>query len=346
MTTLVESEPSNNEVVVTMTNDDGNDDTPTTTNTTTKWEEYLLNNRRQLPYVMKEHLQWVYEKTNQFDDEKLLEWPPTMQQIKDRLTKGRSSIAQKQKQQAGTNTTKEQFVSTKEIFLRKPTVLPVKNPLREDEMKEILFYNQDDANTNNANGIVMTEEQLERLCEAVQGYHPGAMKGPLENWLFDSFLSSAEQIIPNLFLGGVSTAHNKIKLVDTLKIKNVLCVGGTALAFGETKYEPPFPNDVAYKVIDVDDTEKTADADALGNCFPDAVSFIEACLVNKKERILVHCMAGASRSTSVICSYLIWKFHIAVDDALMLVRSARPIATPNAAFVEQLEKWYDKQVVQ
>jgi len=218
-------------------------------------------------------------------------------------------------------------------------MLPIQNPLREERLKHILSKNIDAENF-----VVMTEEELDHLCEAVQGYHPGAIKAPLENWLFDSFLSSAEEIIPNLWLGGVVTAHDRKKVIGELNVSRVLCVGGRALAFGQDQYHPPFPDDLTYKVIDVDDTEKTADADALGNCFPEAVSFIEESMTGETNangsRILVHCMAGASRSASVVCAFLIWKYKMSVEDALKLVRSARPIATPNAAFIVQLERWH------
>ena len=94
----------------------------------------------------------------------------------------------------------------------------------------------------------------------------------------------------------------------------------------------------------MDDTEKAADVDVLGQCFPEAVAFIEDCLVTKQTPLLVHCMAGASRSASVVCAYLILKYNLTVKEALELVRSARPIATPNAAFVAQLEEWHKKTI--
>jgi dual specificity phosphatase 12 len=351
MTTSLESITDDTDVVVAMgtTVDEtksnakhSQDTVPRTENEQQKqqeqWKIWLESNQKKLPIVMKEHLEWVSKHTNDFEGA-YFEMPPNMKILVDRLKKGRlrqQSQQQAKKQEMKSNHEAPHSMSSTSaaaaaVIMRKPTMLPVQNPLQEDHLKKILSETSDNHH--------MSQDDVQQLCEAVQGYHPGATKLPLENWLFDSFLGSAEEVIPNLWLGGFATAHDKTKILEELQVSSVLCVGGRALAFGDDKYHPPFPEEITYKVIDVDDTEKAADADALGNCFPDAVAFIEKFLVSEKKPILVHCMAGASRSASVVCAYLIWKYNLSVADALRLVRSARPIATPNAAFVSQLEEW-------
>ena len=296
---------------------------------TTPW---LHENQRKLPSVFREHLEWVSSRTNNFEDA-ALEVPPTMRKLKERLMKGR--LKKQAKMESGGLTSEEFSVTSAgsaAVVMRQPTMLPIKNPLRVEQLQQLVKEDSE-----------MSIAQVQHLCEAVKGYHPGATKAPLENWLFDSFLCTSEQIIPNLWLGGFVAAHDA-DAIAKMKVTHVLCVGGRALAFGEKEYHPPFEDTLDYKIIHVDDTEKAADVDVLGQCFPDAVAFIEDCLVSKQTPLLVHCMAGASRSASVVCAYLIWKYHLTVKEALELVRSARPIATPNAAFVAQLEEWHKRTI--
>ena len=307
------------------------DDDPKNHDDTIICQAWLEENQKRLPTVLTEHLQWVSDKTNQFQDA-VIETPPTMQEIKDRLMKGRL----KRMKNSGDNGRNEMSSAAAKVAMRKPTMLPVKNPLRMEELQRMLSNSDDDDNSNND---IITPNDVQHLCEAVQGYHPGALKAPLENWLFDSFLCTAERVLPNLWLGGFVPAHDQ-ETIHKIKVTHVLCVGGKALSFGEDQYNPPFPSQLTYKLIDVDDTEKAADVDALGKCFPEAVAYIDNCLNQKQTPLLVHCMAGVSRSASVVCAYLIWKYQLSVEDALRLVRSARPIATPNAAFVAQLEEWH------
>lgn len=55
-------------------------------------------------------------------------------------------------------------------------------------------------------------------------------------------------------------------------------------------------------------------------------------------KTLVHCMAGISRSVSVVCYYLMKKFGMTFDIALSHVKNARHIACPNASFQRQLRE--------
>lgn len=57
--------------------------------------------------------------------------------------------------------------------------------------------------------------------------------------------------------------------------------------------------------------------------------------------ILIHCMAGVSRSVSMIIYYLMRKYGMGFDDAYHLIKSRRSIINPNKSFQAQLRK-YDK----
>lgn len=62
-------------------------------------------------------------------------------------------------------------------------------------------------------------------------------------------------------------------------------------------------------------------------------------VVSNGENILVHCMAGVSRSASVVIYYLMKKFHLSWERAKEIVRSKRHIINPNASFQMQLKMY-------
>lgn len=63
-------------------------------------------------------------------------------------------------------------------------------------------------------------------------------------------------------------------------------------------------------------------------------------VLNSGQNVLVHCMAGVSRSASMIIYYLMRKYGMSFEDAHKLVKSKRTIVNPNKSFQAQL-KLYD-----
>ena len=53
--------------------------------------------------------------------------------------------------------------------------------------------------------------------------------------------------------------------------------------------------------------------------------------------VLVHCVAGISRSASVVLAYLMWKENMSFEEALEYLKGLRPIVEPNDGFVKQLK---------
>ncbi|KAB8280029.1 protein-tyrosine phosphatase-like protein [Yarrowia lipolytica] len=53
--------------------------------------------------------------------------------------------------------------------------------------------------------------------------------------------------------------------------------------------------------------------------------------------VLVHCMAGISRSSTIVIAYLMKKLGLTAEQGLALVKKGRKIANPNPSFVEQLK---------
>ena len=54
------------------------------------------------------------------------------------------------------------------------------------------------------------------------------------------------------------------------------------------------------------------------------------------EKVLIHCIAGVSRSVSVLIHYLMQKYNMPFDQALHMIQRKRSIANPNASFRKQL----------
>ena len=66
--------------------------------------------------------------------------------------------------------------------------------------------------------------------------------------------------------------------------------------------------------------------------FGKSLSFIDG-----KDNTLFHCMAGASRSATIVIAYIMWKEKMTYEDAFNFVNKKRPVAFPNFGFREQLK---------
>ena len=91
---------------------------------------------------------------------------------------------------------------------------------------------------------------------------------------------------------------------------------------------PEFPEKFTYKVINVMDSP----SENLGKHFLDAAKFISSAL-KSDGKVLVHCWAGISRSTSCICAYLMLEYGLKVDEAVDICRKKRYIVNPNSGFM-------------
>ena len=66
-------------------------------------------------------------------------------------------------------------------------------------------------------------------------------------------------------------------------------------------------------------------------------NFIEDCFSNKG-KILIHCNAGVSRSSSIVIAYLMKREHLNYKTAYNYVKLKRNCIAPNNGFIEQLKK--------
>ena len=130
----------------------------------------------------------------------------------------------------------------------------------------------------------------------------------------------AAEIIPNLFLGSIGCASSK---------KNLNAHGITHIMTVANKLQPAYPTEYAYHVIEIPDAPN---ANILAY-FPQAIKFMEETLANPDNKLLVHCFAGKSRSSTVLLAYLMQAQGMNLRDAYDLVKSKREKVLPNMGFI-------------
>lgn len=56
----------------------------------------------------------------------------------------------------------------------------------------------------------------------------------------------------------------------------------------------------------------------------------------QKTNVLVHCVAGVSRSPAIVLAYLMRKYNLTLKDALIIVEAKRDYINPNIGFRKAL----------
>ncbi|XP_028026736.1 dual specificity protein phosphatase Mpk3 isoform X1 [Bombyx mandarina] len=136
------------------------------------------------------------------------------------------------------------------------------------------------------------------------------------------------EILPNLYLGN-STNSEDCEALARHNIKYVLNV------------TPDLPNTfeaegcgINYLKIPIADHW----SQNLAVHFPQAIRFIEEAM-SARCGVLVHCVAGVSRSVTVTLAYLMQRHRLSLRDAFELVRSRKTDIAPNFHFMRQLHSF-------
>ena len=139
-----------------------------------------------------------------------------------------------------------------------------------------------------------------------------------------------DEIIPNFLYLGNSASSRDIQKLKELGIKKVL----TVMDFGAPSYTDK--DNIIHKKISIADTY-----------FENIIKYFGECLnfIKGKEKILVHCMAGASRSATIVIAYLMWSQKMSYSKALSFVKDKRFIIFPNPGFRDQLQV-FEKNLIQ
>lgn len=134
----------------------------------------------------------------------------------------------------------------------------------------------------------------------------------------------------NIWLGGLPSACDR----SALRVRNI-----TRIITAVYDLNPIFPNDpdIIYLKIPVLD----APSEEIAAHFDKAIDFISESVKNG-HGVLIHCVYGISRSSTLMCAYLMRKHAMSQRNAIEYVKSKRPQVDPNSGFLLQLAT-YEKR---
>lgn len=69
--------------------------------------------------------------------------------------------------------------------------------------------------------------------------------------------------------------------------------------------------------------------------FDETYDFIHH-ILESGDKVLVHCVAGVSRSATIVTAYLMRLNDMRYKEALAMLKRVRPFVTPNQGFIDQL----------
>ncbi|XP_054627509.1 dual specificity protein phosphatase 22-A isoform X2 [Dunckerocampus dactyliophorus] len=137
------------------------------------------------------------------------------------------------------------------------------------------------------------------------------------------------KVVDGLYLGNIRDAENHQSLSQN-GITHILSVYNNA--------RPVF-EDKTYLCIHAAD----ASSENLLQHFKECIRFIHECRLNGGA-CLVHCLAGVSRSTTMVVAYLMTVTHYSWEECLTAVKAVRSFVGPNCGFQQQLQEYQTKQV--
>ncbi|GAQ83072.1 Dual specificity phosphatase [Klebsormidium nitens] len=144
---------------------------------------------------------------------------------------------------------------------------------------------------------------------------------------------------PGLYIGNAADAADE-ETLRKVSITHILCLAPTlsrassalAALFGPPRSGQSSPAAPPFRRLEL--SVKDDEDQNLLDHLPECIDFIEE--GRAKGGVLVHCVAGISRSGSVVTAYLMYKEGLSAKDALASLRQASPSACPNDGFLEQL----------
>lgn len=148
-------------------------------------------------------------------------------------------------------------------------------------------------------------------------------------WVYNKWEANRILDNENLWLGSLESACDR----ETMRVHNIKYIV-TAVYDINPIFDDPDLWYLKVPVIDKPDAN-------IAKHFKKAIEFIDEA-IDKGSGVLVHCVYGISRSSTLICAYLIAKKKMTVSQAIKHVKDRRPIADPNRGFLVQLQAlWED-----
>lgn len=140
----------------------------------------------------------------------------------------------------------------------------------------------------------------------------------------------SEILKDRLFLGNIWDA-NSLQFIREKNIDAIICVAKDATFLTEI---------FVASTIHRYDIEDTLYYD-ISIHFEDITDLIHE-YIRKDKTVLVHCMAGISRSATITIAYLMKFKNMTLKEAIIFVKERRPIICPNRNFVFKLADYEHK----
>ncbi|XP_056598897.1 dual specificity protein phosphatase 22-B [Triplophysa dalaica] len=139
------------------------------------------------------------------------------------------------------------------------------------------------------------------------------------------------KVLPDLYLGNFKDASDREQLAKN-NITHILSIYDNAT---------PILQEMTYLCIPAADSP----SQNLIQHFKKSIMFIHESRL-KGEGCLVHCLAGVSRSVTLVVAYIMTVTSLGWQEALVAVNVVRPCASPNGGFKTQLQEFESTQLQQ
>ncbi|XP_058848629.1 dual specificity protein phosphatase 22-A isoform X2 [Acipenser ruthenus] len=145
--------------------------------------------------------------------------------------------------------------------------------------------------------------------------------------LYTSFAAMGNgmnKVVDGLYLGNIRDSEDKDSLAKN-GVTHILSVYNNA---------KPVLQDMTYLCIQASDSS----SQNLVQHFKECISFIHESRLSGGA-CLVHCLAGVSRSTTVVVAYLMTVTNFSWEECLSAVKAVRSFVGPNFGFQQQLQEF-------
>ncbi|KAF7388800.1 hypothetical protein HZH66_009937 [Vespula vulgaris] len=138
----------------------------------------------------------------------------------------------------------------------------------------------------------------------------------------DNMGNGMNKVLPGLYIGNYQDSKDADQL-ERFEITHILAIHDTARRLHSNKHY--------LCILAADRPDQN-----LSQYFSLCNDFIHAARL-RGGNVLIHCLAGMSRSVTVAVAYIMSTTNLSWKEALKVVRVGRSIANPNAGFQQQLE---------
>ena len=135
-----------------------------------------------------------------------------------------------------------------------------------------------------------------------------------------------DSITDKVYLGNYLSARDEENLIKNNFTGVLSCTGESS---------PQYQNkSIKHLIFSINDTNNTN----IIKYFKESLKFID-----EQEKVLVHCLAGFSRSATLVIAYFMWKNKLTYNKSYNMINEHR-ICNPNNGFIKQLKIFQEKLI--